>query len=159
MTIAEQIASLKFEVKHIRNPQKRKDDDDWQQTADQWLFVFDKGLTFDFFTGIGSRVAKHHLDKKECDRLKYANLTQFGFEKFIEMTKPVAPKLDSLLNCLAGDSRAEDQSFEDWASDFGLTTDSRKGLEMYLESQESGKKLRQLGFRDLEALREHYQDY
>lgn len=159
--IAAQIAALKYEVKHLRDPIAQKDEKEWRNTADAWLFVFDNGSTQEYYTGVGHRVAKWQQRDtiSEFNRLKKANLTDHGFKIFIEVSKPVKPTLDGLLSSLAMDSTAESQSFEDWCSDYGSDTDSRKAFETYTACQKSGKFLRGLGFKDLDALREFYSQY
>lgn len=159
--IKEQIAALKCEIRHIRGPIKSKGDE-WKETADQWIFIFDGSITSDYWCGIGHREERKGLfsmDREDYKRLKDATLTDHGLKIFVGITKPKPPKLDDLLSSLAMDSRAENESFKSWCSDFGSSDDSISALNTYRACQEAGEKLRKLGFRDLEALREHYQDY
>jgi len=156
--IAAQIAALKYEVKHLRDPIAQKDENEWRNTADAWLFVFSNGSTQEYYTGIGHRTMRVAY-KAEYKRLKNANLTQYGLEQFIKVSSPTKPTIDSLLSSLAMDSRAENESFADWCSDFGYDTDSRKALETYEDCQSAGKFLRGIGFKDLESLREFYSQY
>jgi hypothetical protein len=53
-----------------------------------------------------------------------------------------APKRRDLLSCLALDATSGDQSFEDFCSDFGYDTDSRKAYATWEACRESGEKLR-----------------
>jgi len=41
------------------------------------------------------------------------------------------PDVESVLSCLASDSSALDQDFENWASDLGYDPDSRKALRIF----------------------------
>ena len=69
--------------------------------------------------------------------------------------KPTPPELDSVLNCLASDASGYDNSwdFEDWCSEYGYDTDSRKAEKTYRAIGEQAKKLRHLlgedGYREL----------
>lgn len=137
--LQKQIEDLSYEVWHIRDPVKSKSDN-WSETADQWWFRFKNDMTFDFYTGVGHRNRKRDWG---------GNILTF----------PVKPKIDSLLASLVSDSVIAGQSFEWFCADLGMDTDSRKALETYLACQESAGKLAKLGFRDLAALQEHYQDY
>jgi hypothetical protein len=58
--------------------------------------------------------------------------------------KGVEPELHEVLECLHSDSGAEHGSFEDWASDFGYSTDSRSAERVYLEIQSQTKMLESL---------------
>lgn len=54
------------------------------------------------------------------------------------------PKVEDVLNCLASDASGIDQSFEDWASELGYDTDSRKAEQIYQTCQKQARELRQL---------------
>jgi len=71
------------------------------------------------------------------------------------------PKLHDVVHSILLDSEAiEHGSFEDWASDFGYDTDSRKAESMYRACLECGLKLRQaIGDNGITQLREAFQDY
>ncbi len=138
-----QIDALKYEVKHIRAPIS-PGSKDWQATADQWLFIFDNGITCPYYTGIGYRVVATH-DKAEFNRLKHATLTPHGLEQFLRLSKPVKPDIKGLIYSLWTDKSAENMSFKDWCADFGYDTDSRKALETYEACQQSGETLKKLG--------------
>lgn len=58
------------------------------------------------------------------------------------------PTVADILDCLASDASGDGQSFDDWASDFGYDTDSRKAEETYRTIQKQTKELRQLIGRD-----------
>jgi len=72
-----------------------------------------------------------------------------------------APALADVLYCLISDADAiEYPTYEDWASNMGYDTDSRKGEATYRACLETGLKLRALiGDGALTKLRELFQDY
>lgn len=109
-----------------------KKSDNWQDNADSWLITIN-GTGFDYYTGIG------HRDKK-TDR-------------------PQKPELSRVLHSLVMDASACDESFEDWCSNYGYDTDSRKALETYLKCQESTNKLRKAGIFITENIREFLNKY
>lgn len=158
-TIPDIIAKLNPTITHVRNPLS-PEDADFRNTADQWRFDFGNGLTQDYYTGIGHRVARpvsdYHGDFK---RLRYKKLTASGLKDFLTVSKPVPPKLDDLLSSLASDAQAATMTFSEWCSDLGYSDDSLKAREVYFACQDAAYFLRRLGFTDLEALREHYRDY
>lgn len=57
---------------------------------------------------------------------------------------PVPPSAADVLHCLCSDARAGEATFADFCTDFGYDTDSRKALEIYLNCQAEGPKLRTL---------------
>ncbi|HVT61903.1 MAG TPA: hypothetical protein VHD33_00235 [Legionellaceae bacterium] len=58
-----------------------------------------------------------------------------------------APEADDVLNCLISDCSVIDQTFEDWAGDFGYDTDSRKAEKTYKACIKTGNRLLKfLGF-------------
>lgn len=58
--------------------------------------------------------------------------------------KPIPPTAAAVLYCLLSDMEAIDQSFTDWASDFGYDTDSRKALATYEACCDIGRELRKV---------------
>ncbi len=104
--------------------------EDWQDTADKWIITIGKEV-FDYYTGTGHRKGG----------------------------KPQKPELSSILYSLVTDASACDESFDDWCSNFGYDTDSRKALETYLSCQESVSKLHKAGVCITEELREFLQEY
>lgn len=120
---------IEYNAKCLRLAINKKSDD-WQDTADKWLITIGKEV-FDYYTGIGHR----------------------------KNDKPQKPELSSVLYSLVMDASACDESFEDWCSNFGYDTDSRKALETYLSCQESASKLHKAGIYITDDLREFLQDY
>lgn len=52
------------------------------------------------------------------------------------------PDVDDVLNSLALDSHAADETFEDWASEYGFDTDSRNAERLYKTCQRQTEKLK-----------------
>lgn len=59
-------------------------------------------------------------------------------------TRPTAPTAATVLHSLLSDASAADSTFEDWAADMGLDSDSRKALAEYLACQETAVSLRRI---------------
>lgn len=57
---------------------------------------------------------------------------------------PVPPTAADVLYCLASDARALDLTFEEFASEFGYDTDSRKAERAWRQCRELGVKVRML---------------
>lgn len=72
--------------------------------------------------------------------------TVFDKEVYDALTEPTAPDLANVLDCLRSDASSIDdaRSFEDWASNFGYDTDSRKAEKTYRACQDSAQALRHL---------------
>lgn len=70
------------------------------------------------------------------------------------------PDLDSVLHALIMDGEANDyDNFEEWASNFGYDTDSRKAEQTYLDCKDNGKKLDYLLGDDKQQFVEKYEDF
>jgi hypothetical protein len=69
------------------------------------------------------------------------------------------PQVADVIYSLVMDSPAADTTFEDWCSEFGYDTDSRKALETYLLCQENGVKIRKLLGKHFAAVRDAAQNY
>ena len=87
-----------------------------------------------------------------------------GTVAFVEWTKrnvkPVPPAAAAVLYCLLSDAGAADQSFADWAGDFGYDTDSCKALATYEACCTTGRALREVFTRpQREELQTALQDY
>ena len=62
-----------------------------------------------------------------------------------------SPNIEDVFNCILLDVSALDQSFEDWASDFGYDSDSRKAYAIWEACRENAKKLKDfLGNKDFQ---------
>lgn len=133
--------------------------DKWE--CDQWIckfkLIMGKSEAFDYFTGFGQR-------EKLAGKKKTQLMHQFGggfiasdekansilwrsFLHWVESTdqlKPVKPCATDVLYALVMDSNADNEGFEDWCSNLGYDTDSRKALETYLQCQSNIKKIRNI---------------
>jgi hypothetical protein len=105
------------------------------------------GGRFEFFNEFGKRIRARsyngpfpsfHGDEKI--RL-WPRHTKLDHERLYELSKVIPPQLDEVLDCLAMDSQCREQTFEDWASDFGYDTDSIKAEKTWRACQENAAKL------------------
>jgi hypothetical protein len=100
------------------------------------------GKTFsfaDFRTGVGNRKITVNGQKYLNDlKMQRKSLTDAGTFKFHSDTwnsKPVKPSVSDFLYNINLDSQLSLDSFEDFCSNIGLDTDSRKALDNYLQCQ------------------------
>ena len=129
-------------------------DNNWK--CDKWnicLVRNGKAQAFDYYTGIGHRKTIRGLAA-----------TKYPGAEFIKGNWQVSiaqkPDVTGLIHSIILDGSACEESFEDWRSNFGYDTDSRKALETYLACQENYNKFRKLfSHAEIEALRELLQDY
>lgn len=144
--------------------------DDWE--CDQWHVVMswpptpkDKH-TFDYYTGTGHRKRSPIQEREFKSHLR--NLGEpicrpgsIGYRNVERLYpgKPVAPTAASVLYSLLLDATAIDQSFDDWAGDLGMDTDSIKALTTYQACCETGRKLRAMPRAAVAELRDALQDY
>lgn len=87
---------------------------------------------------------------------------QFQIAAEIAKIQKVVPSLDDVIYSLLSDGSAffDAESFEDWASNFGDDTDSRKAEKIYLQCMETGRKLASaLDSETLVRLREWASEY
>jgi len=118
------------------------------------------------------RKAPHLATSTECHLFdawqKKPNANYTEKEAFVSMLGQVAkainhkPQIADVTHSLLMDGSPyfDSESFEEWASNFGYDTDSRKAEKMYQECMETGRKLnRAFTAKELETLREAAQDY
>lgn len=91
----------------------------------------------------------------------YKNVAHDGKYGAVLRDRPLPPPaLLDVLYSLVSDSDADENSFEDWCSNYGYDTDSRWAEATYNACREIGTKLRRmLGADNLARLRELFQDY
>jgi len=135
--------------------------DDPKFPRDKWsstIHYQGRSATFEFFTGIGHRVAGPGW--KAEGRNKWASLAghvALGVTEAINVgalvlkrqrtnggAKVVGPSVADVLSCILMDARACETTFDDWCSDFGADNDSLKALNTYLACQRNGSKVRNL---------------
>lgn len=112
---------------------------------------------FSFRTGTGNRVnagpAMHHELESLGDVVR-ARGRSFYIDKGSRW-EAKAPKLADVLQCLASDAGALEETFEDWCSNYGYDSDSRKAEKTYRACVETAQQLvRLFGFDGLRELRE-----
>lgn len=93
----------------------------------------------DYWMGIGHRVNQ----KGETFPIKFGRKTLYDMEQE-KQYKPRKPKVEEVLCSLLLDSIALDNTFEEWCSELGYDTDSRKAEKTFNESNSLGKKLKKL---------------
>lgn len=103
---------------------------EWKTSADKWSIVIG-GECFEYYTGKGLR----------------------------KKGKPTKPALGDVLYALVLDASACEDSFEDWCSNYGYDTDSRKALDTYLDCQENAHRLRKAGIHIGDELSEFFSQY
>lgn len=103
---------------------------------DAWAVTLGSWHT-DYKTGLGWRIPrKYYLWKRSDPHAR--NCYCLTCRKL-----PTISAAD-VLHSLFLDSQAGSQSFEEWCSDFGYDTDSRKALDTYLKCGEIAKELRRI---------------
>lgn len=128
--------------------------------ADSWVFSFKREgwppLEFEYSTGLGHRTPA----PKPTDGGPPPRRNTLMWERLEAQRQPQVPAVAGVLNSLLLDFSSTEQPFEDWCADFGYDSDSRKGLDTYLECQQNGVKLRKLlagtKSQELEKLLEDY---
>lgn len=107
--------------------------DSWECFS--WLVTIN-GQTFQYFTGLGhaTKALGLYNERKPKDLIK----------KVIKESNLYVhvPKLRDVLHSIASDASLAQDSFDDFCSNLGYDTDSRKALETYLACQDNGVKLR-----------------
>ena len=133
-------------------------DNDWR--CDAWkitLTTGKAGYTFEYYTGTGYRV------DDAAAKLALKNVSKHSIawrDGVLNNQVPVYPAVAGLLYSVQLDAEACEQCFDDWCSEYGYDTDSRKALETYLLCQQNGMKYNQLFSREQrEAIVEMVQDY
>jgi hypothetical protein len=147
-----------------RNPVM--DDDEWSKEAAHWRVTLkcgDRSMSLVYSKGSGLRVWHRRYGGSDYGRPEGAipgqkarlpwNPSTYDKRAFMAWTDPEPPTVAEVLDNLASGASSADQSFEDWCSDFGYDTDSRKAERTYSAVREQTFSLRKLlGHRDFEAL-------
>ena len=83
---------------------------------------------------------------------------QFTLDFFQGPAHEKEPDIDDVLDCVILDSQGIDnaRSFEDWASDFGYDTDSRKAEAIFKTCKRQRAELKRLMGNDYDSLLEHW---
>ena len=133
---------------------------DWDNRIADMYRVTIAGHEVPYFCGIGRRKLLSWLaNSEERNCLKHNYHDKRKQIKHIERATSVKlPGIDDILYCLVLDAAAAEMSFEDWCSDYGYDTDSRKALHTFLDCQKMAKVLTDVGI-DIEEAQEAFQDY
>lgn len=132
--------------------------------CDQWEFEINS-VKFDFYTGLGHRglteEAKHEIAGEYPLPHLLGSQAYEDYLAAIDAARvPEPPHVAAMLHSLFMDNQSATQSFEDWCEEYGYSSDSRKALEVYLECQEIGRKLRAaVGCNKLAELKTLLEDY
>lgn len=136
--------------------------DKWQ--CDAWLFTI-KNQEFNYYTGLGHRrLSDYDRKMTERDFPLPRNPQTVYYRSYLaaleKVKKPVVPHIVGLLYSIITDGMACDMSFEDWCSDLGYDTDSRKALETYLLCQSNSAKYKKIFTHEQRVIiEEMLQDY
>jgi hypothetical protein len=110
---------------------------------DKWSVLFDSlKEPIEYRTGVGHRkITPTAIRNLHNMGFKNPSVHKLRKDDIKRYTQPVQPDIDGVLYSLVMDYLAGQNSFEDFCSDFGYDTDSRKALETYLACQGNGLKL------------------
>lgn len=111
----------------------RNKKDNWDRYS--WAVTLN-GVSFEYHIGIGHATKSTGFNKPLS--LKNKKVIRDG-DTYIHV-----PKLKHILHALALDAQSGLDTFEDFCSNFGYDTDSRKALEVYLACQDANIKLRKV---------------
>lgn len=129
--LSELAKTVKADCLLRRSPNTTDRKADWKETCFHWSVSLSYGgrtMRVDYYMGAA------HVTK---ERRPFKNA-------YVIPGKPIPPDSGSVLSSLLLDASACEQTFDDWCADLGYNSDSRKDLALYLECQESGKRLRTL---------------
>lgn len=143
---------------------------DRQWPCDLWRIVFTAQnhgeFITEFRTGLGHRLTNLRFGKLSqaqlvgAKELKQVTSMDQACFKIDECNFAVTPTQASVLYCLLSDANCGDDTFDDFCSNLGYDTDSRKALETYLVCQETNAKLNKFFSREtINTLQELLQDY
>lgn len=127
--LSELAKSVKTDCLLRRGPNTTDRKADWKESAYHWSVCLEydgRTLTVDYWMG-----SAHAKKLKTPSGMVYKVI-------------PIKPDAGSVLSSLLSGASACEQTFDDWCADYGYNNDSRKDLALYLECQESGKRLRKL---------------
>lgn len=141
-------------------------DDEWAKTASHWLCHLTKGnhtIPIHYSQGSAHRRWSQQKLKHYWGTYTRAEILKLspvlgsrglgGAPESIALrelrnlcSEPIPPTLPTVLDCLASDASSYEtsRSFDDWASDFGMSTDSIRALATYNTIAEQSKRLRNL---------------
>ncbi len=120
--------------------------DKWSHDAWEITLSYQgREMTTSYHTGLGHRTHFPNVKKRGTtysgplgDANSIEKATAMGY------TKPVTPDVADVVFSLVMDASCGEYTFNDWCSEFGYDTDSRKALDTYLQCQENSVKVRKL---------------
>lgn len=108
---------------------------------DHWYVTLTNGgepMSLFYSQGLGHRKPNHFAAKMaHCDYpgrdTQFTGNRTVSEEDFNQTFKPIPPTLGDIIDCLASDSCgiANARDFEEWASEYGYDTDSRKAYDTF----------------------------
>jgi len=118
-SLAERIAE--WQITATAEPDYSYTGDDWDRGASHWRVTLSRPYVVDGNNGCARMVTEFHQGSTH--------------------TEP--PTVEDVMSCLLLDASGVDQArdFEDWASDYGYDTDSRKAEKIYNDCRESAEDL------------------
>lgn len=165
LTMTAEFIPMKRPVSEVKHPKLH------------WSCTFKRGkqsMTVGYHQGIGYVQGYQQAYGKspyirQCQETAYRMTCEDGrlykYDAALKYYRPIgkqpAPNIIDVLYCLIMDSDVlERGGFEEWASDYGYDTDSRKAEQTYKLCLEQSLKLKELIRQDeLDQLRDAYQDY
>lgn len=138
---------------------EKSGDRDW--VFDRWMVQFDRSganrIESEYKTGLG-----HRAGPPMPSDVRNSNPRSLHYHSWVSTNvRPYAPCAASVLYSLLSEARlGADNTFDDFCSELGYDTDSRRALETYLACQEINTKLQKLfTHNDIERLTELLEDY
>lgn len=156
---------MSYQAIHIADNSKNKD---WP--SDLWRIVFTaqnhSEFVAEFHTGLGHRISTQKYGKLSPSQqsgikeLKMITGMASACTKIDDFTYAVTPTQANVMYCLLSDAECGKDTFDDFCSNCGYDTDSRKALEIYLTCQETNARLNKFFSREtINTLQELLQDY
>lgn len=132
-----------------------------------------KGESFDYFLGIGHiKGFKLQSTSKKLKQIGHDLListASFSKQELHKMfgsdwdgilgARIKTPSFAEVLICVSREYFDATETFEGWCSNFGLDTDSRKALSMYLKCQTDGVRMRKAVGQELMGMASNVEDY
>lgn len=146
---------FKFVIKEVLgNP--LLDDESWAAKHYQFTLSTDLGFHTSFYS-VGQGVIEQEVVKQfgtpgnECGPFKQGTVA--WHEWVNRKAKDYLPQISDVLSCLLSDSCGADGSFEDWASNYGYESDSRRAYRIWEACRETRQALvRLIGEEGLDSL-------
>lgn len=141
-------------AKHVRLVTRKPDGSPEEWQCDEWQVTIayqGKSLTTTYRTGLGHRKMFRHVERsgsrywdrqRQCYYRDAVDAAESGASKPGD-----PPTVADVLYCLMSEANAVHMTFEEWCSDFGYDSDSRKAERVFHESVRLGREVYRV-FRD-----------